>query len=117
MPWEDVTESVRRSVESVEVPTDCGSIIAGLFRWSFLAGLLVVGMVFPATAFAVVTGNRLTHAIIDLPAELADTPAAQTTKMLSADHKQLAYFYQENRQDVPLAQISPNMQKAILAIE
>ena len=29
----------------------------------------------------------------------------------------MAYFYQENRQDIPLAKISPTMQKAILAIE
>jgi membrane peptidoglycan carboxypeptidase len=117
MPWEDVTESVRRSVESVEVPTDRGSIIAGIVRWSVLAGLLLAGMAVPATAFAAVTLNRLSQAVIDLPAELADAPAAQTTKVLSSDHKLLAYFYRENRQDVPLAKISPIMQQAILAIE
>ncbi|HUQ00448.1 MAG TPA: transglycosylase domain-containing protein [Aeromicrobium sp.] len=117
MPWEDVTESVRRSVESVEVPTDRGAILAGIFRWSLLAGLLVAGMAVPTTAFAAITINRLSQAVIDLPADLADAPAAQTTKMLSANHKQLAYFYRENRKDVPLSDISPTMRQAILAIE
>jgi len=74
-------------------------------------------MLVPATAFAGVTLSRLTQAIIDLPADLADDPAAQTTRVLSADGKRMAYFYRENRQDVPLARISPVMQQAILAIE
>jgi membrane peptidoglycan carboxypeptidase len=117
MPWEDVSESVRRSVESVEVPTDRGLIIGGIVRWSVLAGLLLAGMAVPVTAFSALTVNRLSQAIIDLPAELADDPAAQTTQMLAADGKKLAYFYRENRQSVPLSAISPTMQEAILAIE
>jgi membrane peptidoglycan carboxypeptidase len=117
MPWEDVTESVRRSVEAVEVPTNRAAVLFGLFRWSVLAGLILAAMLAPATAFAGVTMSRLTQAIIDLPANLADNPAAQTTHVLSSDKKQLAYFYRENRQDVPLAKISPTMKQAILAIE
>jgi membrane peptidoglycan carboxypeptidase len=93
------------------------TVLFGLFRWSVLAGLILAAMLVPATAFAGVTLNRLTQAIIDLPADLADDPAAQTTHVLSADGKRMAYFYRENRQDVPLAKISPTMQEAILAIE
>ena len=92
-------------------------VLFGLFRWSVLAGLILAAMLVPATAFAGVTLNRLTQAIIDLPADLADDPAAQTTRVLSADGKRMAYFYRENRQDVPLTKISPTMQDAILAIE
>jgi membrane peptidoglycan carboxypeptidase len=93
------------------------TVLFGLFRWSILAGLIIAAMLVPVTAFAGVTMSRLTQAIVDLPAELADNPAAQTTRVLSSDKKQMAYFYRENRQNVPLSQISPTMQKAILAIE
>ncbi len=117
MPWEDVADSVRRSVETVEVPTRRAEALVGLVRWSVLAGLLVAAMLVPAAAFAGVTMSRLTQAIIDLPADLADDPAAQTTRVLSSNGKKMAYFYRENRQDVPLAQISSTMQQAILAIE
>ncbi len=117
MPWEDVAESVRRSVDAVDVPTSRTEVLLGLVRWSVLAGLILAAMLVPATAFAGVTVSRLTRAIIDLPADLADNPAAQTTHVLSSDRKKMAYFYRENRQDVPLSKISPTMQQAILAIE
>src|SRR5687767_871447 len=93
------------------------TVLFGLFRWSVVAGLILAAMLVPATAFAGVTLSRLTQAIIDLPADLADDPAAQTTHVLSSDKQKMAYFYRENRQDVPLASISPIMRQAILAIE
>jgi membrane peptidoglycan carboxypeptidase len=99
------------------MPTSRVAVLFGLIRWSVLAGLILAAMLVPVTAFAGVTMSRLTQAIVELPAHLADNPAAQTTRVLSSDRKQLAYFYRENRQNVPLAQISPTMQKAILAIE
>ena len=117
MPWEDVSESVRRGVGNVEIPTSRTAVIFGIFRWSAMAGLLVATMLVPAAAFAGVTISRLTEAINDLPATLADDPAAQTTRLLSSDKQRLAYFYRENRQDVALAGISPTMRQAILAIE
>jgi membrane peptidoglycan carboxypeptidase len=117
MPWEDVTESLRRRVDATEVPTGRTSVLGGLLRWSVAAGLIVAAILVPAAAFAGVTLTRLTQAIIELPAELPDDPAAQTTQVLSADKEKLAYFYRENRQDVPLAKISPIMRQAILAIE
>jgi membrane peptidoglycan carboxypeptidase len=117
MPWEDVAESVRRSVEAVDVPASRTKAFFGLVRWSILAGLIVAALVVPGAAFAGVTMSRLTQAIVELPADLADDPAAQTTRVLSSDRKKMAYFYRENRQDIPLAKISPTMQRAILAIE
>ena len=116
-PWEDVAESVRRGVEGVDVPVSRTAVLGGLLRWSALAGLIVAAMLVPAAAFAGITMSRLTQAINELPASLADNPAAQTTRVLSSDQQMMAYFYRENRQDVPLDQISPTMQQAILAIE
>jgi len=111
MPRDDDAKS------SAAVPTSRTAVLFGLVRWSVLAGLIVAAMLVSATAFAGVTALRLTQAINDLPATLADDPAAQTTRVLSSDGKKMAYFYRENRQDVPLAKISPAMQQAILAIE
>src|SRR5687768_811622 len=105
MPWEDASESVRRGVGSVDAPTSRTAVLFGIFRWSAIAGLLVAAMLVPAAAFASVTMSRLTQAIIDLPATVADDPAAQTTRLLSSDKQRLAYFYRENRQDVALAGI------------
>ncbi|HJR89755.1 MAG TPA: transglycosylase domain-containing protein [Aeromicrobium sp.] len=93
------------------------SAVFGLLRLSVVAGLIVAAMIVPATAFAGITMSRLTQKIVDLPAELPDDPAAQTTRVRSSDHKLMAYFYRENRKDVPLEKISPTMQQAILAIE
>lgn len=112
-----MADSVRRSVESVGVPTSRSGLIGSIFRYSVLAGIIVAAMVIPVAAFAGVTARQLNSALTDLPVQLDDGPTAQTTRMLSADGKLLAYFYQENRQDVPLAKISPTMQRAILAIE
>jgi membrane peptidoglycan carboxypeptidase len=117
MPWDDMADSVRRSVEAVDVPADRSGIFGGIVRYSILAGLIVAAMIIPGAAFAGLTVKSLNDAVTNLPAQLDDGPTAQTTKMLSSDGKQLAYFYQENRQDVPLAKISSTMQTAILAIE
>ena len=117
MPWDDVTESVRRSVQSVEVPTERGNVIARIFRYSFLAGLVVAAMLVPAAVFGAITMHRLSEGVIDLPMQLADSPASQTSKLLASNHKRLAFFYRENRQDIPLAKINPTMREAIVAIE
>lgn len=98
-------------------PQSRTSAFLGIVRGSVLAGLIVAAMLVPAAAFAGVTMSRLTQAIIELPATIPDDPAAQTTRVLSSDQKRMAYFYRENRQDVPLDQISPTMRQAILAIE
>lgn len=116
MPWDETVDSVRRTVQSVQVPTRDG-VLGALVVWTVIAGLVAGLMFIPAVAFAGYTFNRLANAIGDLPAVLEDAPAAQTTKLLAVDKSQLAYFYKENRQDVPLAQINPTMQQAIIAIE
>jgi membrane peptidoglycan carboxypeptidase len=117
MPWDDMADSVRRSVEAVDVPTDRSAILGGIVRYSILAGLIVAAMIIPGAAYAGLTVRSLSNALTELPTQLDDGPTAQTTRMLSSDGKQLAFFYQENRQDVPLTKINRNMQKAILAIE
>jgi membrane peptidoglycan carboxypeptidase len=52
-----------------------------------------------------------------LPLELDSEPTPQRTTVLDRKGEVLAYFYSQNRQDVPLRKISPVMQRAIIAIE
>ena len=117
MSWDDLTDSVRRRVQSGRPPEHDGSIIWAIARLSALAGLIVAAVFVPAAAFTAVTANNVSKAVVDLPLSLKDTPAAQTTRLLASDGSLLALFYEENRQDIPLGKISGDMKDALLAIE
>ena len=117
MSWDDLTDSVRRRVQSGPPPEHDGSIIWAIARLSALAGLVVAAVFVPAAAFTAVTANNVSKAVVDLPLKLKDVPAAQTTRLLASDGSLLAYFYEENRQDIPLDKISDDMQDALLSIE
>ena len=45
------------------------------------------------------------------------TPLAQRTRVLDSHGNTIATFYDENRVNVPLSQVSPIMKQAIIAIE
>ncbi len=88
-----------------------------MLRLSVFAGLLVAALLVPATSFIAVTSNNVSEGFAELPLELRQTPNPQTTRLLAADGSLLAYFFQENRQDVPLKKIAPVMEDALLSIE
>src|SRR5690606_17312316 len=69
------------------------------------------------SAFVITTGRSVSKDLVDLPLEVRDTPNPQTTRVLASNGKRIAYFYQENRQDVPLDAIAPEMQDALVSIE
>ena len=117
MSWDDLTDSVRRRVQSSRPPEHDGSIVWAIARLSALAGLIIAAVFVPVTAFTAVTANNVSQAVVDLPLRLEDAPAAQTTRLLASDGSLLAYFYEENRQDIPLDKISSDMKDALLSIE
>ena len=117
MSWDDLTDSVRRRVQSGPPPEHDGSILWAIARLSALAGLIIAAVFVPAAAFTAVTANNVSKAVVDLPLTLKDIPAAQTTRMLASNGKLLAYFYEENRQDIPLDKINDDMKDALLSIE
>ncbi|HZK36675.1 MAG TPA: biosynthetic peptidoglycan transglycosylase, partial [Aeromicrobium sp.] len=94
-----------------------GSIIGSMLRLSVLGGILVAALLIPATSFVAVTTNNVSEDFVDLPLDLQQTPNPQTTRLLASDGSLLAYFYNENRQDVPLKEIAPVMEDALLSIE
>jgi membrane peptidoglycan carboxypeptidase len=99
----------------------------GLFRTSrLLISLVVVSAVFGVIACGFVlpvvasTSQALSlgSAVFDvLPSSLPSTPVPQTSVILASNGTPIAYLYDENRTAVPLAQMSPLIQKAIVAVE
>jgi membrane peptidoglycan carboxypeptidase len=84
---------------------------------SAVCGVLVAGLMVPAVAL---TGNTATSSIDffdQLPDEMNVGVPAQSSKILAADGSELATFYDQNRTAVKLADISPFMKKAVIAVE
>ncbi len=117
MAWEDFRASLRRLVQSKKNPQTTAGVVGSMARLSALGGIAVAAILIPATTFVAVTGSHVSEDLVNLPLTLEDRPNPQTTRLLASNGELLAYFYQENRQDVPLEKIAPVMQKAILSIE
>lgn len=117
MSWDEFRASLRRAAQRERRHTGAGSILGSMALLSALAGLLLAIILIPATSFVAATAKNVSTDIVNLPLNLPDLPNAQTTKILASNGELLAYFYEENRQDIPLDKIAPEMQNALLSIE
>ena len=117
MSWDELRASLRQTAQREKHHDGPLSIIGTMALLSAVAGILVAAIFIPGTALFASTANNLSNDIVDLPLRLDDQPSAQTTRLLASNGDLIAYFYEENRQDIPLAKISPLMQDAILSIE
>jgi len=101
-------------------PRRAGSVAYSLTMFivvSVLAGVLVAGLFVPLAGMAGVSSKAAATELESLPAELS-TPAPPTrSRVLMANGKTLAYFYDENRVPVAMDNIAPVMRQAQLAIE
>jgi membrane peptidoglycan carboxypeptidase len=84
---------------------------------SALIGVLVAGLAIPFAALAGFGARTVADSMDKIPDELTAEPLAQRTRVLAADGSLLATFYDENRINVPLNEVSLVMRKAIVAIE
>ena len=82
-----------------------------------MAGVLVAAILIPATALFASPPTTSPTTWSTCRCSSQDQPNPQTTRLLASNGELLAYFYKENRQDVPLDKIAPVMQDAILSIE
>ena len=80
-------------------------------------GLLVAGLAIPFAGVAGLSARTVAESMDHLPADLTAEPLAERTRLLARDGSTLAIFYDENRVNVDLEDVSPTMQKAIIAIE
>lgn len=117
MSWHKMYSFLRRAAQYQKEHNGPSSIVSTMVLLSAVAGVLVAAMLVPGAALFASTTNNLSNDVIDLPLELNDQASAQTTRLLASNGDLIAYFYEENRQDIPLAKIAPVMQDAILSIE
>jgi len=82
-----------------------------------VGGVLAGAMVLPAVAVVKGSTSLAVTTFDNLPGELASKPLSEKSTMLAADGSVLAVFYHENRVVVPIADIAPIMQNAVIATE
>ncbi|MEV6341795.1 transglycosylase domain-containing protein [Actinoplanes sp. NPDC051851] len=83
-----------------------------------LAGVVVAAAAFPAAAMSGLAAKAGGTTFASLPSELKDFSSPQITRIYASDGRtQISQFYDEFRSDVPLKDISENMQDAIVAAE
>jgi membrane peptidoglycan carboxypeptidase len=92
--------------------------LASLLICGVLAGVVVAAAAFPAAALTGLAGTAASDAFGQLPDELLVKQSPQISYLYASDDKTLlATMYDENRRDLPLTEIPPVMQSAILAAE
>ncbi|KOU68024.1 penicillin-binding protein [Streptomyces sp. MMG1533] len=84
---------------------------------SVLAGAVMAGIALPAAGALGLAAKGSVESFDELPANLKTPPLSQRTTILDADGGQLATVYSRDRTVVGLKNVSPYMQKAIVAIE
>ena len=99
-----------------DTATTLGKIVA-FFGVSALCGVLAAGLMIPVASFAGSTAKAGSEIFDALPASFKEEPIAEPSKILAKDGSVIATFYSENREPVKLEDISPEMRKAIVAIE
>jgi membrane peptidoglycan carboxypeptidase len=82
-----------------------------------LAGVVAALMVLPVVGGIGLTTRNSAQAFSNLPSDLTQVPLPQQNTLLDADGNVLAVLYAQNRIEVPLEDISPIMQQAIIAME
>jgi len=84
---------------------------------SALCGVLVAGLLLPVASLVGLTSRNVAEALQDLPLDLSEAEIPQRTTVLDRKGNPIAYFYTQNRQDVPLSEVSRTMRQAVIAIE
>ncbi|MFF1835046.1 transglycosylase domain-containing protein [Streptomyces sp. NPDC058231] len=82
-----------------------------------LSGVVLAGIALPAAGALGLTAKGTVEGFDEIPANLKTPPLSQRTTILDNKGGALATVYSRDRTVVPLKDISPYMQKAIIAIE
>ncbi|MGW6743627.1 transglycosylase domain-containing protein [Streptomyces sp. NPDC055025] len=84
---------------------------------SVLAGAVLAGIALPAFGALGLAAKGTVEGFDEIPANLKTPPLSQRTTILDSKGGRIATVYSRDRTVVPLKDISPYMQKAIVAIE
>lgn len=92
--------------------------LAGFIAFSIMGGVLLAGLALPAVTVAGTAANGSVELFEALPQEFDNVQLSQASHIYASDGTTLlATFYHQNRHVVPLEEISPWIQKAIVAVE
>jgi len=91
--------------------------IAAFVAVAVVGGVVASGLLVPVTAAVGGAVRAETSLLSGLPAALSAASLDQTSVILAADGSPIASFYTENRTQIPLSQMSPLVQDALLAVE
>jgi membrane peptidoglycan carboxypeptidase len=92
--------------------------LALLLLCGLLAGVGVAAAAFPAVAVSGLAAKAGAETFESLPTDLTVVQAPQASQVFAADGSTpLATFFDENRQDVRLADVAPVMRQAMIAAE
>ncbi len=92
-------------------------VIAVITILSIAMGVILSGILLPAIATIGVVTNGSFNGYNGIPSTLTKPPLPQRTVVLAADGTKIATLYYQDRVEVPISEISVNMQNAIVAIE
>lgn len=84
---------------------------------SVLSGAVLAGIALPAAGALGLAAKGTVEGFDTIPANLKTPPLSQRTTILDSKGGQIATVYSRDRTVVPLKDISPHIQKAIVAIE
>jgi membrane peptidoglycan carboxypeptidase len=91
---------------------------ASLLVCGLLAGLVVAAAAFPAVAMGGLAAKAGADTFDALPTDVEVLPAPEITEVYASDGTTLlAYLFDENRRNVPIAEVAPIMQQALVASE
>lgn len=94
------------------------SALMMFIAFSIIGGFLLAGVALPAATVVNSAAQGTSELFEELPTELQDVSLPQQSNIYARDGKTLlATFYDQNRVVVPLEEISPWMQMAIVAVE
>ncbi|WP_319018445.1 transglycosylase domain-containing protein [Microbispora sitophila] len=93
------------------------STVLALGMCGAAGGTLVAGLVMPYVGGAGLAAKSAASTFTELPAPLREEPLPEVTRLLDRNGHQIAQFYYQNRQSVPLSAVAPVMRQAIVAIE
>src|SRR3954447_25716029 len=80
-------------------------------------GLVLAGILLPVIGGAGLFARAMSDSWGDLPATLRMPPPPERSRLVATDGSTIASFFTQDRENVPLKQVAPVMQRAMVAIE
>ncbi|HEX7716161.1 MAG TPA: penicillin-binding protein, partial [Marmoricola sp.] len=93
------------------------SYVGVMVALSALMGVLVAGLVIPFAGALGVGTKAISKSMKNFPIKVSAEPLAQRSRVLDTNGNLIATFYDQNRVNVPLSEVAPVMQQAVIAIE